>query len=319
MNSNRTKDSNSKNSADAPMGAPLSDWNGQNVLWVCMALLWWLGSLLAWLCFYTQSWIVVTSKTWSDPALNSGLLTGCGLFVLLVSATLRLPAITESTNSSRIQNLLVWFLCLGANVNWLGMLCLRAETLWPLIPLLGLAVAGEYWLVSYGDLTQLSNGAGSGQILNKFRLRAEHTIEPSGGARDQADSSPPNVEDIVDPAEGCVLRTMLDQVRKDGCRHVSGEIFVSWDQGQKSQVLVVGFVPALQRVPEVEFETDCSQTTTRCLNCTECGFRVEIKRQGSLIANEGMLAWSAIEIADDIDVPNSNLPNQPAANSVGLA
>lgn len=319
MNEHRTKERSTESHLE--FGVPDSPLTGkwQAGLWICMAGLWWLGSFLAWLGLYTQRRFMVDSDTGGDAASASGLLTGGGIFILLVSATLRLPIVTTSTRTTPTQNSLVWLLCLGANVNWLGMLCLSAETLWPVLPLLCLALAGEYWLASQVCIAKFAVDSADPPNLKRSYDNSATAESPEEQSPVPKDASAMSAVFPQESNDGTVTRTMVDQILPNGCRQLSGEIFLSWEQGQKSQVLVVGLVPALHRVPDLEFETDGATTTTRCLNRTETGFRVEVKRQGALMAEDGMLAWSALEPSDTVDFHRSTSARHAESNSMGLA
>ena len=92
-----------------------------------------------------------------------------------------------------------------------------------------------------------------------------------------------------------VRRTTEDAVDREGRRYLSGRIHLRWQVGQHSQLMVIGFVPAFQSEPTVEFESDSPETSVRCINCTGAGMRLDVKRKRSSLAEETVLEWVAIE------------------------
>jgi len=282
---------------------PSRGWSRQNVLWVGMAVVWWLGSFLSWVVAYSQPELVATKRLLLDEnSLNGGAIVITGLFIVLISATLRLPAITATASTTLQQNYLVWILGIGANLNWLGMLCLRSASFWVAVPAMVIALAVEYWLLDFSQILKKflksrssqdsshTESADSGEAI--LASEALNPVGPTGQGltlRACADDRPEPSQTEV----GRLCRTMTDQIDSDGVRLLTGEIFLDWLEGQRAQTLVVGFVPAFTSIPTLEFEAECAQTAVRCLNCTEVGFRVELRRSGSLDASESVLAWCA--------------------------
>lgn len=266
-----------------PIAQSQGNWSRQNIHWVGLAAAWWIGSLAAWWGTYSQSWLMTSSDLWSQESFSDASISGTGIFILLISATLRLPAMTATVSTTPIQDLLVWLLGMGANINWLGMQCLRTDSLWTILPLIVFALVIEYWLFSCmsgegSDSTQSSSGAEDTRV--NFAV--------------QGDSQIPTIFNFAESEfGGRVHRTMMDRTDEDGARQLSGDIFIEWQDGQKFQTQVVGFQPAFDKVPSVEFETDNPDTVVRCLNCTQTGMRLELKRTGRLVNCHWTFSWAA--------------------------
>lgn len=311
-------------------------WSQPNILWVGMSAVWWLGSLVSWMVAYLQPEMAAANRLLlEENSLSGSSALATGILIVLISATLRLPAITVSAGTSPQQNLLVGLLGAGANVNWLGMLCLRSELLGYVLLPIGLAVAVEYSLWFLGrrggtmiwpDWSQLFQSKGS---ADSPQVRAADTAQWRSKDASVDCSAPSNdISSIEEPTDQArrsgqadgerLSRTMMDQIDADGQRLLTGEIFLDWQQGQKSQILVVGFVPAFTSIPFVELEAECSQTTVRCLNCTQSGLRVELKRSGSLQATESVLAWCARQPPDLGPMPEQLPSDATSSQGTGL-
>jgi hypothetical protein len=102
-------------------------------------------------------------------------------------------------------------------------------------------------------------------------------------------------EGVAGDQQFVVWRTTEDAVDHEGRRYLSGRIHLRWQAGQHSQLLVIGFVPAFQSEPSVEFESDSPETSVRCINCTGTGMRLAVKRKNLDLAEDTALEWVAIE------------------------
>ncbi len=281
-------------------------WPRQNELWVFLSFVWWMGSLIAWLGCFTGTWY---------PVASADAVTGTALFIALVSATLRLPTLTVTADTTPLEDHFVWLLSMGANCNWIGMLGMRSDSLWSILPAIAIASAVELWMLrrarSAGRLSWFLDWIQLGQSpvidcsgRSDMKEGSLKSFAPAQVASEKVTSERVTGEHVtgehvnevhVGGQDSRVLRTMRDEISEKGNRHLSGEIFLHWQSGQKAIIVVIGFVPALRSPPQVDFDTECPDQLVRCLNCSETGLRFEVKRSPPLEASESMVAWSAIE------------------------
>jgi hypothetical protein len=155
----------------------------RNQLWVLLGLTWWMGSFLAW---------VTVANAQQESTVDSARLVSTALFAILISAVLRLPAITETSGTSSIHDHLVWSMSIAANVNWLGMLVLLANSISLLSSMLLLGLTVELWLgvvaCHHGRLHWFRNGIAfwlqEETVLTKSAIVQEDASD-QGGTADQ--------------------------------------------------------------------------------------------------------------------------------------
>lgn len=250
------------------MGSPAQ----QRELWIYLSIAWWIGSVAAWLL------------AWCSPATvqpNHSVLTVTGLLVIIVSACLRLPVLTIQTPTRPIEDHFVWLLAASANVNWIGYLCLHAESLSVVIPSALIGMTVEWWLWNQAQ-----------------RIDCLVWARPVGPNQSGAKTMLPPPVEVAATFQECniVQRTLEDGTDATGRRYLAGEVALEWLPDQRNQTIVIGFVPAFTGDPEVELEVDCDQCTARVANCTPVGMRVQLKR--TLLNREPFhLSWYAKQAA----------------------
>lgn len=276
--------------------------NQQNELWIFLVVTWWIGSLVAWIAVWTTS----TTST-----ANDSLLTASGLLLFGVSAALRLPVVTTTQPTTSLEDHFVWLVTASANVNWLGYLCLSSQSYAAVLPAGVVGILVEYWLwselcrrdclaglrgfISAFSTSLVKNAISSGNdalrvenpteaVTNQLAVSsaAASTVKSESAtsnfvSSNKTDSSSIQL-DVVEAAEGTVLRTTEDGIDLAGFRYMAGEVQVAWEESQRTQTVVLGFVPAFEGSPEVELELDCEECSAQIQNCTPNGLRIQLKR-----------------------------------------
>ncbi len=256
--------------------------NQQNELWLFLVVTWWIGSLAAWIAAWTAS-------TSSDA--NDSLLTASGLLFFGVSAALRLPVVTSTQPTTSLEDHFVWLVTASANVNWLGYLCLSAQSYAAVLPAGVVGIAVEFWL--WNEMCRRDCLVGlrgfvssiNASLMKSSLIAGVHDANKleseSDGRLAQVDSSSHiEAEDLGATAntDNAVLRTSEEGIDPAGFRYMAGEIQVAWEESQRSQTVVLGFVPAFQGSPEVELELDSEECSAQIQNCTPSGLRIQLKR-----------------------------------------
>jgi hypothetical protein len=258
-----------------------------------LSLIWWLGGLLAWFAV----------RGHAEPVSVDGRLITTAIFVLLISGSLRLPTITSTAATGDAADHWVWLLCFAANVNWLGMILLKAASLWCVTAILLLWIIGEF---SLGYL------AWRGRRLSRFFSAAKRLIStpslfgspavselssrvapsPVGQPADNRSETGTDVScSKIGGTEERLRQTVHDGFDSDGRRYLAGTTFLSWQPEQRTQIVIIGIVPAFDSVPEFDSETDQPNLTVRIINCTPAGLRLSIKRAEPLDSNTSQLDW----------------------------
>ncbi len=284
--------------------------NQQNELWIFLVITWWIGSLVAWIATWTAS-------TSSDA--NDSFLTASGILLFGVSAALRLPVVTSTQPTTSLEDHFVWLVTASANVNWLGYLCLSAQSYAAVLPAGLVGILIEYWLwnemcrrdcltglrdfISAFSKNAVKNAISSGNDAIKVKnptdvavnqLAVSSVVASSGvissvtsnsesTAYERIECNLPDSASIqldggVEATDSTVLRTSEDGIDPAGFRYMAGEVQVAWEESQRSQTVVLGFVPAFQGSPEVELELDCEECSAQIQNCTPSGLRIQLKR-----------------------------------------
>lgn len=319
--------------------------NQQNELWIFLVITWWIGSLAAWIA----AWMASTSSN-----ANDSLLTASGILLFGVSAALRLPVVTSTQPTTSLEDHFVWLLTASANVNWLGYLCLSAQSYAAVLPAGVVGILVEYWLwnemcrrdcltglrvfisafsrnlvknaissdaikvesptVAIVNQPAVSSAAASSGTSNSATSISASLLsafgqpldfQESATAEERTESNLPDSASIqldgdVEAKDSTVLRTSEEGIDPAGFRYMAGEVQVAWEESQRSQTVVLGFVPAFQGSPEVELELDCEDCSAQIQNCTPSGLRIQLKRSlgsNTLGSNTQLtnLSWYAKE------------------------
>lgn len=270
----------------------------QTKLWIALAAVWWLGGLILWLV----NWIIVRESYSTQVTLLSI------IFVLSISSLLRLPSVLRVLGASESEKHLIWLLCMGSNVNWLGAMTLCSGSVWGLGLIAGCGLLVEwlhyrqspdgsgFWRSFFAaTIRQTQSLAGRSAVPTASMERTEELAAIQGRDLFPAgqDWSVATEPDSIDASPINVRRTMQDGTDEDGHRYNSGEIFVDWQFGQRVLNLTVAFVPAFAEVPRVAFEIDADLCDVRCIHCSQSGMRLTLRRKGQLDANQVCLAWYA--------------------------
>lgn len=279
----------------------LPSQNRQNEMWLFLAILWWMGSLIAWL----SAWIIASPA--SDPNQNF-LLTLGGLTCFAVSAALRLPVLTDTHTSTSLENHFVWLISTVANVNWIGYMALVSSSLLGLIsPLIvGLMLEAWLWHQAYRsnciqwNLTWLKNIWGSSDSSEDLTHQVCGNPDLSASDPGQQISEATNSESGRQP-----LRRVEDYLDANGQRCLAGDISVIWGENELSRYEVVGFVPAFEGSPSVEFDSDSEDAQVSVQHCTPAGMRIHIKRTSTASQPELSISWFARQNLDSTDSPRS--------------
>ncbi|MFO0942120.1 MAG: hypothetical protein U0930_15385 [Pirellulales bacterium] len=314
----------------------------QNQLWIYLAICWWIGSLFAWM----SSWI----DGELNPMLDSSL-TFSALLVVSASLALRLPVLTPQPKTSSMEDHFVWILCLTANVNWFGYFGLKCSAFSAITPAIVIGVLAEIWLWSQAAKNDCvgSFRCWAREALQKsvryfsigFSPLKDSRSEVQTDAVDtsQEESSPLNAGFVKPPVSNeaaCadedstpalsslqqsvledetqmnqVRSTMEDGVDPTGRRYLAGEIVIQWQPDQRTQYLVVGFVPAFTGLPEVDFELDSLDCSAQVVNCTPVGLRFQLRRSQAGSQSEGVLSWYAREAESGQEGSPNSAESQP--------
>jgi|694.fasta_scaffold00666_21 hypothetical protein len=290
----------------------------QTKLWIALAVVWWLSGLILWLV----NWIIVRESYSSLVTLLST------IFILSISSLLRLPSVLRVLGASESEKHLVWLLCLGANVNWLGAMALCSGNVWWLVLIAGCGLLAEwlhyrqsaegpeFWRSFFtATVRQAQSLAGRSAVPTAPMERTEDATAQQdrgifGVVQEQAVAAECGTLD-ASPCQ--VRRTMQDGTDEDGHRYLSGEIFVDWQAGQRILNLTVAFVPAFAEVPRFEFEIDADLCEVRCIHCSQSGMRLTLRRKGQLDASQVCLAWYASQGEDNAE---SSTNRQKRMNSL---
>lgn len=267
---------------------------------ITLAVGWWALGLMTWLV----QWRVLQPTFGLLPLAISTVLA------LAISVALRLPIVSRLLRTNDSEKRQVWLICLGANINWLGVLILSSGIAWGFILIAGSGLLVEwlfYGLTEDGrafwrsfSISPIDDGYTSdkqashdrnpvGRITNAIQELCSTSVDSGTESRDAAELGGLNL------STPHIRRTMQDGTDEDGHRYLSGEILVDWRSEQRNQNLTVGFVPAFTQVPSVELETDADQCEVRCTHCTQSGMRLNLRRKGQLNEAQVNLAWYAIQ------------------------
>ncbi len=291
----------------------------EDVLWQSLAVFWLAGSLLAW---------SAAALTPGRTVLDGGSLTIIALLVVGVSHSLRLPVLTASAHTPLLADHVVWLLAWMANLNWLGCLLLRSDSLLEALPALLLFCASECWLLHrvycvaclpwlrqplHDYRLRMAKLVGSSQPLASSDAPSRVTsdaVQPTGmaieqpGSREQPGREMPADAQAVDretPAQG-LLRRSCDGVDEQGQRFASGEVRVEFDADQLSAEVVLGFVPAFGSRPNIELDIladeraeaqDAPECQFNIVTCTPAGARISLKRSPTRQPASLWLLWYA--------------------------
>ena len=250
----------------------------ENAVWICMAGLWLLGGCAAWL-------FAVASPTQAD--ISGSFLTLLAVLTASVSVSLRLPILSSPPTTSLFCEHLVWLLTGFATANWLGFFVVQSTTLIDAIPAVGTLCFAEVWfhsqVVKLGLLPWLR--AGVSMLGNQSASVDNESYEPPSEYETGAAAQEP---------DGIVRRAVCG-VDENGCGYMSGEIRVSLADGQKQETIVVGFCPAFESEPNLDFECDAEDISWELINCSPAGMRIGVRRSTADSAIDFELQWYAAQ------------------------
>ena len=304
--------------------------NQQNELWIFLVVTWWIGSLIAWIAAWTAS----ESSSGNDSLLTaSGLLMfGVSAALRLPVVTSTQPTTTLEdhfvwlvTASANVNWL--GYLCLSSpsyvEVFPAGAVGIMVEYwLWNEMCrrdcLTGLrAIVSNFnsnlmktdVLTSGKDVIKVNPTeatiilpTNSSVIDNSasLLLRPSQSLEVTTAAGEKSETDQPDLdsellEGGIEATDSTVRRTCEDGIDPAGFRYMAGEIQVIWEESQRAQTVLLGFVPAFHGSPEVELELDCEDCSAQIQNCTPGGLRIQLKRSPDSNSQLTNLSWYAKE------------------------
>lgn len=269
----------------------------ENLLWLGLSGLWALGGLLAWFVAVSSqaSWIVTSSWLVLFASLTCA-----------ISASLRLPILSQSPPTTLRADHTVWLLSSLANVNWLGFFILQAPG-WPdTLPVILIWLIGEIWFHSaatrLGRLPWLREGLGTlfkqlGSLGadQPIVAAARKPVSPHRPLDGSGSAECGSAESGLDKS-GSVERRVVAGHDELGRRYLSGEIYVRLTSDMPSETLVVGFSPAFAGVPEVDVECEADDVEVRLIQRTPTGMRIGIRAISLLEPLDLALQWFAVEV-----------------------
>jgi hypothetical protein len=298
--------------------------------WIFLSIAWWLGSLAAWLVGWL-SWDGTGWTPWAE-------LAACSLMTAAVALALRLPILYRNYASSDFEDHFVWLLAVGANVNWLGLICLQSEHLPSMVPLVSLNALLECWLMNTVfkrsglawlrrwcrsasrkvgcliedpkmitstelDPLQSTNSAIPPQISNSTNLRETQNHQPVTGSIPKGIAN--NSAMSCDHAGDQVESNSHTGVDASGRRFQAGDLMLKWLPGQSHMQLVIGFSPAFGLTPSIEFDVEDDSIQLTTINQTPLGVRINARRQPPLQNSRSILSWYAVENSDGSEATNA--------------
>ncbi len=303
--------------------------NQQNELWIFLVVTWWIGSLVAWIAAWTAS----TSSNANDSLLTASglLLFGVSVALRLPVITSTQPTtsledhfaclVTASANVNWLG-----YLCLSSQSYvavlpaavvglavefWLWNEMCRRDCLVGLrvfVSSINATLMKTSLIAGAHDANKLDSGSNATakqsstnsviESSTSLQLGNEPHLgnETVGESRTIQADLPSHIEaEGLNAKDSTVLRTSEEGIDPAGFRYMAGEIQIAWEDSQRSQTVVLGFVPAFQGSPEVELELDCEECSAQIQNCTPSGLRIQLKRVSGSNLPLTNLSWYAKE------------------------
>ena len=273
----------------------------EKLIWLLLSACWAVGGFIGWLASLLVD---------SEPV-SLGVLFLASILIAAISLALRLPILTDTPHGDQLSDHLAVLLGYAAAINWGGCLVLHASTLAQAVLALLVIILGEIWIHCqfYFD-----------DCLTWFRFRPRFGSECESERSDiewadiggDEDSRPLCIDD--DPSERTVphsqsaidsrtVRTSVEGLNADGHRYLSGEIRLEFSPRQTDEDVVIGFCPAFNGEPEVDFELTDERVSARLLHCTPAGMKLSVRRaSGRSKETEDLsfeLHWYALQLGEE--------------------
>lgn len=270
-------------------------------------------------------WTVISGGAWLMAFLGgTGSVEGSALTVIAlcisgIGLALRWRVIVnpcESTVADWAVPVLILMVGYVATISWLGCIALWSTNLIEALPACLVVLAAEAWILArldeeYRELLFLVLGA----VLTNLTLldRLEWASSKESLASESSRTSAFRAERVMAAEEEIhtysltadanlhfneTVRHTEDGFDETGRRYLSGEVHVNWGRTQKTEEIVVGFCPAFEGDPEVEFEVDQEDVSGRIVNCTPAGIRIALRRPVADDRLKMTLSWYATQSMD---------------------
>lgn len=268
-----------------------------------------LGFAMAWTAISAGAWLMAVLG--GDGSVEGSRLTAMAVGVCGIGLGLRWGVISkpcEPDFDSWRAPLLTLLLGYVATISWLGCIVLFSSNLLEALPACLVVLATEAWMLTrmdqdYRELLLLVLGAAltnwslldhlDGVRTRKARSTSTLRAERAAAAADELHSYTLTADANLQFSEA--VRHTEDGFDETGRRYMSGEVHVTWARSQKSDEIVIGFCPAFEGDPEVEFEVDQEDVSGRLVNCTPAGIRIALRRPVAEDRLKLTLSWYAVQ------------------------
>ncbi len=282
--------------ADFECDEDRTGWLSGNVLWATGAAA---GCLLA--------------VSTNPPPLEHLQVLCAAMIVSAISVGLRLPVLTTQCPVPAWLAHAAWLFGIFAQVNWTGFIAARAPTVTIACEGVFICLGLEAWLTWVLLRNQRLNWLGS-------LLRGSTEAPLSSLTSSQVNASAVHREGALRPssstAAGLVAaenETELDDIRREyvdgfdeqGVRYLSGTVRITLDAGQRHDVILLSFCPALDAPALLETECDSEEAIIKVEHTTETGARISVRRTKADHALHLAIDWFAQ--AQEADASQSNM------------
>lgn len=266
----------------------------KHATWIGAASLWAFSGLAA---FMAISFSPPPSEV-TGSALSVLAVLVCGISILV-----RRPILTSPTAASHFCSHVVWLLAGFATANWLGYFMLRSSTLLDAVPIALIFLTSETWFHLkvarqqlpwlFANISLLGNQLATTSFRSHSSIQSESQDESCCLATTLAREISTDTEDGL--ADNISRRT-IHGIDASGSRYASGTVRVSLATGQLHETVVVGFCPAFEGDPSVDFDHDADGVSLELVNCTPTGMRVAIRRRNTELPLVFELHWYAAQV-----------------------
>ncbi|MCA9128885.1 MAG: NADH-quinone oxidoreductase subunit K [Planctomycetales bacterium] len=270
-----------------------------------VAAIWCLGCLLFW------CWAVLSQAS----PIESSALTALALAAVFVSLAIRFPLLRPEPVLLPTTMQCIELMGVAANLNLLGWLTLRADSIQAALPALIVVAMAElamqllvrYRLGFWPCMTRTTARWFAEGIVkdNTPPAKTDHValaaVDVAPSTWSEKSTWPEKIVDAtVSPQSlgiGEIRRTT--EGRDDsGQRFLAGEILVELATDQRAETVLVGFCPAFRDTPHVELECEVDGVDVRIASCTAIGMRIALKCSRQCSESEFLLNWYATEEAE---------------------
>ncbi len=253
----------------------------------------WLVGLALWTCGAAAGLLVATVS--NAPALSQFEVLLIAFYVSAISICLQLPILLCDRPFPTSLGHALWLLGAFAQLNWSGFLAMRASNGLVAAEAICICLVSEVWLArvltKHGKLTWLE--ALKQAWLREFTAPLDVSAQYSRTGQVEAEPEIHCSETTSMEEPTGLQRVTRDAIDAQGERYLTGAVRFEMAANQRSETIVINFYPPLERLAQIELETDSEDLTARTENSTQTGARIVVRRQKAVTAGSYSLEWCA--------------------------